>query len=137
MRKTFQLNFEWDIVHIRSEVREMAKEMGFDELDQARIVQSFSELARNVIQHAEEGEIVLDEVEEEGKKGLRIRVKDAGPGITNFKELTQGTNQAVGETSGLQHVEILMDELRQIPVESGTCLEAIKWLNTKQLLNEK
>lgn len=74
MRKTFQLNFEWDIVHIRSEVREMAKEMGFDELDQARIVQSFSELARNVIQHAEEGEIVLDEVEEEGKKGLRIRV---------------------------------------------------------------
>lgn len=135
MRKSFQLNFEWDIVQIRSEVREMAKEMGFDELDQSRIVQSFSELARNVIQHAEEGEIILDAIEEEGRKGFRIQVQDTGPGITNLKELTQGTNQ-VGETTGLQLVEFMMDELRQIPVECGTCLEAIKWLNISQLLNE-
>lgn len=135
MRKTFRLNFEWDIVTIRREVREMAREMGFDELDQSRIVQSFSELARNVIQHAEEGEIILDEVEEEGKKGFRIQVRDTGPGITNLKELTQGINQS-GEMTGLQHVEILMDELRQIPVEFGTCIEAIKWLNIRPLLNE-
>ncbi|MFC7440723.1 ATP-binding protein [Laceyella putida] len=137
MRKTFQINYEWDIVHIRSEVREMAREMGFDELDQARIVQSVSELARNVIQYADNGTISVDVVEEESRKGLKIQVQDAGPGISNFEEITKGKKQVFGETSGLQHVDMLMDEMKQIPVDSGTCVEVIKWLNTSKQYNEK
>jgi serine/threonine-protein kinase RsbT len=137
MRKTYELNYEWDIVHIRSEVREMAKQMGFDELDQARIVQSISELARNVVQYADKGIITISQVEEDKKKGLKIQVQDTGPGIPNFEELAKGTNQHLGETSGLQHVYILMDELRQIPVENGTCVEAVKWLKTSRLTYEK
>lgn len=136
MRKTFLLKFEWDIVNIRSEVREIAKEIGFDELDQARIVQSISELARNVIQHAEEGMITIDVVEEEDKKGIRIRVEDSGPGIPNFEEMMMKESQNIGETSGLQQVGMLMDELNYIPVEEGTCVEVTKWLKPSQLLNE-
>jgi serine/threonine-protein kinase RsbT len=128
MRRTYQVNFERDIVHIRSEAREIAREIGFDELDQARIVQAISELARNVIHHAEKGMVTLSEVEEEGRKGLKIRVQDLGPGIPNFKELMQGAGQAVGETSGLKSVDVLMDEMKQIPVDEGTCVEVVKWL---------
>ncbi|MBA4495455.1 ATP-binding protein [Paenactinomyces guangxiensis] len=135
MRKTFQLRFEWDIVNIRSEVREIAKEVGFNELDQARIVQSISELARNVIHHAEKGYITIYTVEEEERKGLRIQVQDSGPGIPNFEELmTRGQSQNIGETSGLQQVEMLMDELTSIPVEEGTCVEVTKWLKPSQML---
>ncbi|MGX9708420.1 ATP-binding protein [Laceyella tengchongensis] len=130
MRKTFQINYEWDIVHIRSEVREMAREMGFDELDQARIVQSVSELARNVIQYADHGNILVEAVDEEERRGIKVQVQDAGPGIANFDEITKGKKQTFGETSGLQHVGMLMDEMKQIPVDSGTCVEVIKWLNT-------
>lgn len=136
MRKTFQINYEWDIVYIRSEVREMARTMGFDELDQARIVQSVSELARNVVQYADNGTISVDAVEEDSRTGLRILVQDTGPGITNFEEITKGKRPAFGETSGLQHVDMLMDEMKQIPVDSGTCVEVIKWLEPCTQVNE-
>src|SRR5690606_24881646 len=87
VRKTFQINFEWDIVYMRSEVREIAGEIGFDEVDQSRIVQSISELARNIIQHAEEGMITVEMIEKEDQKGLFIKVQDLGPGIPNIDEL--------------------------------------------------
>lgn len=133
MRKTFQIDYEWDIVPIRSEVREMAKEVGFDDLDQARIVQSISELARNVIQHAERGTLTIFKVKEVEKVGLRIQVKDLGPGIPNFDELLRDRSHQIGETSGLQQVGLLMDELIRIPVESGTCVEATKWVKPSRV----
>jgi serine/threonine-protein kinase RsbT len=136
MRKTFHLAYEWEIVHIRSEVREMARLIGFDELDQARIVQSFSELARNVIQHAEDGMITVFKVEKEDRVGICIQVQDHGPGIPNFDEIKTGQTQPIGESSGLQHVHMLMDELTSIPVPDGTCVKATKWLKPTQMLNE-
>jgi serine/threonine-protein kinase RsbT len=65
-----------------------------------------------------------------------IRVEDMGPGIQNFEKKARG-NASPGETTGLQHVDVLMDELRQIPIESGTCVEAVKWLKTSRMLSEK
>lgn len=136
MRKRFEIHAEEDIVHIRSEVREMAKEIGFDELEQSRIVQSMSELAQNVVQYADKGILTISPVKEEGgRKGLKIQVRDEGPGLNNLEELAKGKARQVGETSGLQHVYMLMDELRQIPVESGTCLEAVKWLKNKPIIS--
>ncbi|WP_124726529.1 ATP-binding protein [Staphylospora marina] len=136
MHKTYRVQYEWDIVHIRSEAREIARMMGFDEVDQARIVQAISELGRNVIHHAEEGEITLSEAEENGQRGIRIRVRDTGPGMPNLQDWKQGTGQSVGETGGLKSVDMLMDEMRQIPVDSGTCVEAIKWLKHADVENE-
>ena len=135
MQKRFEINDEGDIVNIRSEVREMAKEIGFDELDQSRIVQSMSELAQNVVQYADKGVLTISSVDEKGRKGLKIQVQDKGPGLNNLEEVAKGRTQQVGETSGLQHVYMLMDELKQIPVESGTCVEAIKWLKNKPIIS--
>lgn len=135
MQKRFEINDEGDIVNIRSEVREMAKEIGFDELDQSRIVQSMSELAQNVVQYADKGVLTISSVDEEGRKGLKIQVQDKGPGLNNLEEVAKGRTQQVGETSGLQHVYMLMDELKQIPVESGTCVEAIKWLKNNPIIS--
>lgn len=131
---TFSIRYEWDIVQMRGEVREIARSLGFNELDQARIVQSISELARNVIQHAVEGTILVETIQDEDKKGLRFVVQDLGPGIPNLGEfLRQVNKQQVGETSGLQQVQMLMDEFVIRPLEKGTCVEVTKWLKINEM----
>lgn len=136
MQKSFHIQYEWEIVHMRSEVREIARNLGFDELDQARIVQSISELARNVIQHAEKGTILVETIEEE-KTGLRFTVNDMGPGIENIgKLMMQVQHKNIGETSGLQQVQLLMDEFHIHKLENGTSVEVAKWLKKVSTTND-
>lgn len=133
MQSTFQIQYEWDIVKMRSEVRVMAKKMGFDELDQARIVQSVSELARNIIQHAEEGWINVEKIECKDKSGIAIQVKDSGPGIPDFhKLLMRVKRERMGEPSGLQQVLMLMDEFTIDKLDSGVRVEVIKWMKKNE-----
>ncbi|SFI58471.1 ATP-binding protein [Thermoflavimicrobium dichotomicum] len=140
-KTTFHIKDEENIVHARSEVREIARSLGFDELDQARIVQSVSELARNVIQYAKEGTITVEVLTVEDRKGLKIKVEDFGPGIPNVKELMmEAKRKHNGETSGLQQVRMLMDDMNiktSETGEAGTCVEVIKWLKTSTMLNGK
>lgn len=138
MKRLFPIKYEWEIVHIRSEIREMAKEIGFDEVDQARIVQSISELARNVVHHAEEGTITIHIVrDQEQRKGLRFIVEDLGPGIPDLSELMhQLNNQHATDSSGLQHVNMLMDEMIIRPNGKGTCVEVTKWLEYLKVTEE-
>lgn len=138
VRKTFQIHFEWDIVYMRSEVRELAGGIGFDEVDQSRIVQSISELARNIIQHAEEGIITVDLIEKDDQKGIFIEVKDLGPGIQDMEELLRNVHTKTDkEKKGLSHVAMLMDDFRIQSGESGTSVEVIKWLKKSSEMIEK
>ncbi len=138
-KRIFPIKDEENIVRTRSEVREIARSFGFDELDQARIVQSVSELARNVIQYAKEGSVSVEYILEEERKGLKIKVEDFGPGIPNVKELMIGPKRKHnGETSGLQQVRMLMDDMNIKTLgEEGTCVEVIKWLKISTMLNGK
>jgi len=127
----FRIEYEWDIVATRSQLRELAREWGFDELDQSRIVRSVSELLRNVVHHAEKGLLRVERIERDGKVGMLIVVQDLGPGIADVSELMKKvqTPQSV-DSSGLKQVHQLMDEFSIRTVEGrGTMVEAIKWLN--------
>lgn len=130
MSMLIPIKYEWDVVNIRSKVREMAGELGFDELDQSRIVQSVSELARNVVHHAEEGVVRVEPVEEEGRKGMRITVQDFGPGMEDLEQLLRlSETPAAVEGYGLRQVKELMDEFTLRAVEGkGTCVQVCKWL---------
>jgi serine/threonine-protein kinase RsbT len=126
----FRIEYEWDIVSTRSQLRELAREWGFDELDQSRIARSVSELLRNVVHHAEKGLLQVERIERDGKSGMLIIVQDLGPGIADVSELMKKvqTSQSV-ESSGLKQVHQLMDEFSIRTVEGrGTMVEAIKWL---------
>lgn len=138
MRKTFQIRFEWDIVYMRSEVREIAGKMGFDEVDQSRIVQSISELARNIIQHAEKGIITVELIAKEENQGIYIKVTDLGPGIPNIDELLRDVHTKTDkEKRGLSHVAMLMDDFRIHSDENGTAVEVIKWLKKSEIIGKK
>lgn len=58
--------------------RNIAKEIGFGTVDQARITTAISELARNIYLYARAGEIVIEQIEEEEKKEflLQLLIKD-------------------------------------------------------------
>jgi len=126
----FRIEYEWDIVSTRSQLKELARSWGFDELDQSRIVRSVSELLRNVVHHAEKGLLQVERIERDGKVGILIIVQDLGPGISEISELMKKVQapQSV-ESSGLKQVHQLMDEFTIRTVEGrGTMVEAIKWL---------
>ena len=57
-----KIKSEWDIVAARQLGRNMAKELGFGTVDQARITTAISEMARNIYLYAGKGEIRIDRI---------------------------------------------------------------------------
>ncbi|WP_121610240.1 anti-sigma regulatory factor [Mesobacillus foraminis] len=121
---------EWDIVAARQLGRNVAKELGFGTVDQARITTAISELARNIYLYAGKGQICIDKLYEDGKEGLRINAADNGPGISDIRQVMEdGFSTSGGLGAGLPGVKRLMD---QFEIESspgnGTQIKATKWL---------
>lgn len=133
MIKRFPIKYEWDVVDIRGQVRELAKKHGFGDLDQVRIVQSVSELAKNVVEHAEEGIVQVSMVEEEGRSGMLIEVQDCGPGIEDLELILRSSEApAAVEGYGLKQVRELMDDFSVRVLEGkGTRIKVTKWLESK------
>lgn len=120
---------EWDIVVARQSGRDLAKSLGFGEVDQARITTAISELARNIYLYAKQGEIEVSPVYEGDKVGIKIISRDNGPGIKDvLKALEDGYSTSGGLGAGLPGVKRLMDEFA---IESGegkgTLITAVKW----------
>lgn len=122
---------EWDIVGARQLGREMAKNIGFSSVDQARIATAISELARNIYLYAKQGKILFDIIQTEDEKiGLCLIAKDDGPGISDISQvLKDGFSTSGGLGAGLPGVKRLMDEF-EIYSENGmgTTVKTIKWL---------
>ncbi|MCP3742760.1 anti-sigma regulatory factor [Rossellomorea sp. BNER] len=125
-----KITTEWDIVAARQLGRNVARELGFGTVDQARITTAISELARNIYLYAGHGQICIEKLFEGGKKGVRIIALDEGPGINDIRKVMEdGYSTSGGLGAGLPGVKRLMDEFN---VEStpgdGTDIQAIKWI---------
>lgn len=121
---------EWDIVAARQLGRNVAKELGFGTVDQARITTAISELARNIYLYAGKGQICIDKLYDGGKAGLRINAVDSGPGIKEIRQVMEdGFSTSGGLGAGLPGVKRLMDEfdIDSSPGQ-GTEIRATKWL---------
>ena len=121
---------EWDIVAARQLGRNVAKELGFGTVDQARITTAISELARNIYLYAGKGRICIEQVQEEGKKGLKVIAEDEGPGIADIKKVMEdGFSTSGGLGAGLPGVKRLMDQFElHSDAEKGRDIQAVKWL---------
>src|SRR5690606_9447472 len=130
IKSCVKIRKEWDIVSARQMGREMAKELGFGTVDQARIATAISELARNIYLYAEEGQIDYEVINEVNKRGLKIIAKDNGPGIEDLgRVMEDGYSTSGGLGAGLPGVKRLMNhfDLQSNPGE-GTSVMAIKWV---------
>lgn len=121
---------EWDIVAARQIGRNVAKEIGFGSVDQARITTAISELARNIYLYTEEGEICIKKINELNKKGIKIKAIDNGPGIADLRKVMEdGYSTSGGLGAGLPGVKRLMDEFNIVShIGEGTEVTAVKWL---------
>jgi serine/threonine-protein kinase RsbT len=100
-----------DIVTARERGRTLAASMGFAGSDLTLIATAISELARNVIEHATHGEIVLSQDERGGRPHIVIVARDQGPGIPDIaRALSAGCTSGQGMGMGLPGVRRLMDE---------------------------
>ena len=121
---------EWDIVAARQVGRNVAKELGFGTVDQARITTTISELARNIYLYAGQGQICIEKVYDNGKTGLRVIAEDKGPGINDIRKVMEdGYTTSGGLGAGLPGVKRLMDDFDiDSEVGKGTRITSTKWL---------
>jgi serine/threonine-protein kinase RsbT len=71
-------------------------------VDQTKIVTAASELARNAFIHGGGGDVLIEEMEERGRRGLRLTFEDQGPGIPDIeKALVDGYTSGSGLGLGL------------------------------------
>ncbi|HEY1556294.1 MAG TPA: anti-sigma regulatory factor [Kofleriaceae bacterium] len=121
---------ELDIVTARQAGRELAAENGFSPTDQTLIATAISEVARNIVVYAQQGEIVVSRVDERGRIGIQVIARDRGPGIENLElALRDGysTKQSLG--LGLPGARRLMDDFGiESELGHGTVVTMKKWV---------
>jgi serine/threonine-protein kinase RsbT len=120
---------EADIVLARQAGRQLAAELGFSTTEQTLIATAISEVARNIVVYAVQGEIVLTRTDEAGRVGIQVEAIDAGPGIDN-KDLAlrdgYSTKNSLG--LGLPGARRLMDDFTlESEVGRGTHVTMRKW----------
>ena len=123
------INNEFDIVLARQKGREVSKELQFGGVDQARITTAISELARNIYLYAGSGQITIDVLEDNGRRGIQISAADNGPGINDIRMVLQdGFSTSGGLGAGLPGVKRLMDsfDIDSMP-GAGTKITITKW----------
>lgn len=118
-----------DIVTARQRGRTLALDMGFSGADVTLIAAAISEVARNIVDHAKHGEIVMQGIQQSGKQGIEIVARDEGPGIRDLVQAMQyGYSTRKGLGVGLPGAKWLMDEFDIVSkVGEGTTVTMKKW----------
>ncbi len=118
-----------DVVRVRQVVRLWAVDLGFGLVEQTKIVTAASEIARNTLEHGGGGEVTLDAMSENGRRGLRLVFEDKGPGIGDVEgALKDGFTTAGGLGLGLGGARRLSSEfaIDSRPGE-GTRITLTRW----------
>ena len=118
-----------DVVAIRQAVRQRAVELGFNLVDQTKIVTAASELARNTVQYGGGGTVTIEALEELGRRGLRLTFADSGPGIPDIElAMKDGYTTAGGLGLGLSGARRLSNDFHidSTPGE-GTRVTITRW----------
>ena len=119
-----------DTVTARQQGRALAARVGLAATDQALVATAISELARNIVEYAKHGEIILEGAEQDGRRGIVVIARDDGPGIADVELAMQdGYTTGNGLGLGLPGVRRLMDEFEIVSrVGKGTTVTARKWV---------
>ena len=118
-----------DVVAVRQAVRQRAVDLGFNLVDQTKIVTAASELARNTLQYGGGGTLRIEEVLQGARRGIRLVFEDNGPGIPNIElAMKDGYTTGNGLGLGLSGAKRLSNEffIDSRPGE-GTRVTIVRW----------
>jgi serine/threonine-protein kinase RsbT len=120
---------EADLVLARAQGRALALELGFSKTDATLVATAISEIARNIVVHAGEGEMRMSPVFEDRRRGLVVVAVDNGPGMRDVESaLGLGYASRGGLGLGLPGARRLMDEFEvESDVNRGTRITMTKW----------
>ncbi|MGB8840543.1 MAG: anti-sigma regulatory factor [Aliidongia sp.] len=122
---------ESDVVTARQKGREVSLRLGFTGSDLTIIATAISEIARNIVVYAHEGEIALGPVMIGNRHGISVAARDSGPGIPDIAAaMRDGFSTGIRSLGlGLPGAKRLMDEFEiQSEVGVGTTVIMRKWL---------
>ena len=118
-----------DVVAVRQAVREWAIAVGFNLVDQTKIVTAASELARNQVVYGGGGTLRLEALNDDLRRGLRLIFEDQGPGIPDIAlALKDGFTSGSGLGLGLGGAKRLSNEFEiDSKVGVGTRVAITRW----------
>jgi serine/threonine-protein kinase RsbT len=120
-----------DVVKVRRIVRDWAVSLGFNLVDQTKVVTAASELARNVIDYGGGGDFRIEALNNDSRRGLRLTFSDEGPGIVDMEQaMKDGFTTGGGLGLGLGGAKRLVNEF-QIDSKPGrgTTVIVVRWKN--------
>jgi serine/threonine-protein kinase RsbT len=128
-RHEMKIESEDDIVLVRRKVREVALSCNFDVFGASAVTTAASELARNVWVHAGRGHAIVEKLNDEFRLGVRVVLKDEGPGIGDVTlVLAGGFSTAKSMGLGLSGSRRLVDEFSiESVLGAGTVVTFVKW----------
>jgi len=117
------------VMNARQKGRELAMTIGITGSDLTLMATAISEIARNIVQYAGQGEIEFRGVMRRGRRGLLIIARDRGPGIPDIALAMQdGYSTSKGMGLGLPGAKRLMDDCKIVSeVGKGTTVSMVKW----------
>lgn len=126
---TIPVRTEEDVVRVRQATRIMAQQSGLNLVDQTKIITAASELARNTLIYGGGGTVAIVQVEENGRRGVRLTFEDKGPGIADIDlAMRDGYTSGKGLGLGLSGAKRLSNDFKIVSrVGEGTTVTITKW----------
>ena len=121
---------EIDVARAIVQAGKMSRDGTFAQVDQSKIATVVSELGRNILKYAGQGQIILRPIDQGTARGIEIVAEDHGPGIDDIENALADHYSSGGTLGlGLPGVKRLMDtfNLQSVP-GTGTRVTVRKWL---------
>lgn len=118
-----------DIVTARQEGRHLASQLDLTPSDLTVLASAISEVARNIVEYASRGEVLIRLIEKGGRRGVLVVAEDVGPGIADKDMAMQDGYSTSGSLGlGLPGARRLMDEFDlTTEIGKGTKVTMRKW----------
>ena len=123
------LRVDSDVANARARVRQLCSDQGFSTSETEALATATSEVARNVIVHAGEGELLIGRVSSAARAGVIVMALDHGPGIADIElAMRDGYSTGTGLGLGLPSARRLVpDFVLESVVGEGTTVTLTLW----------
>ncbi len=123
------INSEYDIVTARQQVRRLCAVLDFSAGDLTLVATCVSELARNIVEYAGSGLMIMSLENSKDARGVVIIAQDDGPGIPDIElAMKDGYSTSKGLGLGLPGCRRIMDVFAIVSKKGkGTTVTVKKW----------
>jgi serine/threonine-protein kinase RsbT len=119
------------MVLFRNRLKEFAVKIGMGLVNQTKLITAASELSRNILRYAGEGNALIEIIKGPKETGVRITFADNGPGISDISQAMKdgfSTGKSLG--LGLPGAKRLVSDFEiKSTVGKGTTIIITKWKN--------